>query len=327
VAATKQWLAQLDADDPEYDRLRCEALWVLQGHHAIDEELLRKVLQAKTPQARAAAMHIVADERAYLPEAFAMLKAGVEDEHPRVRLEAVRGLSFFSTMESVNAALAALDAPLDPWIRYTLEHTIGALEPAWSEAFQSGALANDNAQAQEFIARYVARRRPGLAAQRHLVVVLNPDAPANAREAGYESLERLDGNRDNGRDVFRRVCAACHRVRDTGYDFGPDLTDVGKRLKHRELIESIIEPSKKLDAKYITSTVITADGKALVGFVKEKTDKTLTLLMQEGKTQTLSTDEIDEIIEMKQSSMPENLAHTLAPGEFLDVIEYLRSLE
>jgi putative heme-binding domain-containing protein len=126
--------------------------------------------------------------------------------------------------------------------------------------------------------------------------------------------------------VFRRVCAACHRVGDSGYEFGPDQTDVGKRLTHREIIESIIEPSKKLDAKYITSSVITADGKALIGFVKEKTDKTLTLLMQEGKTETLALDDIEEIAEMKQSSMPENLASTLAPSEFLDLVEYLRSL-
>ena len=68
------------------------------------------------------------------------------------------------------------------------------------------------------------------------------------------------------------------------------------------------------------------DGKALVGFVKEKTDKSLTLLMQEGKTETLPLDDIEEIVEMKQSSMPENLANTLAPAEFLDLVEYLRSL-
>jgi putative heme-binding domain-containing protein len=293
----------------------------------VDPELLQSVLSAKAPQARAAAVHLVADERAYLPAAFEMLKAAVGDKHPRVRLEAVRGLSFFSTIEAVNAALAALDAPLDPWLRYTVEHTIGALEPAWSEAFQNGTLATDNPEAQEFIARYVARRRPGLAAQRHLQVVLNPDASPEARERGYASLERLEGDRRNGREVFRRVCATCHRVGDSGYEFGPDQSDVGKRLTHREIIESIIEPSKKLDAKYITSTIITADGKALVGFVKEKTDKSVTLLMQEGKTQTLALDEIEEIAEMKQSSMPENLAHTLAPTEFLDLIEYLRSLQ
>ncbi len=106
VRAVKQWVSALDASDPEYERLRCEALWVLQSHHAVDESLLEKVLQSKSPEARAAATHLVADEREYLPKAFDMLQRQVADEHPRVRLEAIRGLSFFPTMEAVDAALA-----------------------------------------------------------------------------------------------------------------------------------------------------------------------------------------------------------------------------
>jgi putative heme-binding domain-containing protein len=326
LEAVQKWLSQLDAEDSEFDRLRCEALWVQQQHHAVDEQLLRSVLQAKTPDARAVAMHIVADERDYLPSAFELLRDGVRDEHPRVRLEAVRGLSFFPTLESADAAIVALDAQVDPWISYTVEHTIGSLEPAWRGAFEAGTLAKNHSRTAEFVASYIARRMPGLAAQHHLQVVLNPDSGATARQYAYQILEGLEGNRRNGRDVFRRVCAACHRARNMGYEFGPDLEDVGQRLTRRELIESIIEPSKKLDVKYITSSVITAEGKAIVGFVKEKSDKSITLLLQEGKTETLSLDDIEEIEEMKQSSMPENLASTLAPAEFLDVIEFLRSL-
>jgi putative membrane-bound dehydrogenase-like protein len=326
VRAVMQWVSKLDASDSEYDRLRCEGLWVLQSHHAADAELLHNVLQSKTPEARAAAVHLAADERHYLPDAFSILKRHVADEHPRVRLEAVRGLSFFPTMEAVDAALAALDSPLDKWLDYTLEHTIGALEPVWSEAYSSGTLAKRNPEGHDFIASYVARRRPGLAAKSHLEIVRNSEASGEAREQGYAALEKLDGDRDNGRAVFRRVCTACHKVDDRGYDFGPDLSDVGKRLTRRELIESIIEPSKKVDPKYVTSTVITMDGKALVGFVKEKTEKSMTLLMQEGKQQKLSFDEIEEIVETNQSSMPENLASTLAPAEFLDVIEYMSEL-
>jgi putative heme-binding domain-containing protein len=283
-------------------------------------------LESKTPDARAAATHIVADDRAYVPSAFAMLREKVRDEHPRVRLEAIRGLSFFPTMESVDAALAALKSPLDSWITYTLEHTIGALEPVWRGAYENGKLAAGDQRAQDFVANYVARRQPGLAAQQYIKTLLNPDSSTDARERGYATLERLDGDRDNGRDVFRRVCATCHRVGTGGYEFGPDLSDVGKRLPRRELIESIVEPNKKLDAKYITSMVITADGRALVGFVKEKTDDSLTLLLQEGKQETLATDDIDEVVEMKQSSMPENLASTLSPTEFLDLIEFLSRL-
>jgi putative membrane-bound dehydrogenase-like protein len=327
AAAVRQWVAKLDANDPEYDRLRCEALWVLQSHHAVDAELLHSVLTAKSSHARAAATHLVADERDYLTGALDMLQARVNDPAPRVRLEAIRGLSFFSSMAAVESAFAALDSPLDPWLEYTLEHTLIALEPVWSKAFQGGTLTAGKPSAQSFMAELVARRRPGLAAASHLHVVVDPDRTAEVREHGYKSLERLRGNGGNGAAVFRRVCASCHKVQDTGYQFGPDLTDVGGRLNRRELIESIIEPSKKVDPKYVTTTIITAEGKAEIGFVAEKNDRSLTLLMADGKQKVVALDDIDDMYATNQSSMPENLASTLAPAEFLDVIEYLTTLK
>ena len=111
----------------------------------------------------------------------------------------------------------------------------------------------------------------------------------------------------------RRVCASCHKVGDTGYTFGPDLSDVGKRLTRHDLVESIIEPSKKVDPKYVTTTIITNDGKAIVGFILTKTKDSVTLLMAEGKQATIAIDDIDEMAETNQSSMPENLASTLSP--------------
>jgi putative heme-binding domain-containing protein len=116
-------------------------------------------------------------------------------------------------------------------------------------------------------------------------------------------------------------------VRDTGFQFGPELTDAGRRLNRRELIESIIEPSKKVDSKYVTTTVITVEGKTETGFVAQKNESSLTLLTAEGKQKTISLDDIDDTFETNQSSMPENLASTLAPEEFLDVIEYLTTLK
>jgi hypothetical protein len=36
LPVVKEWAAKLNPSDPVYDRLRCEALWVQQGHHAVD---------------------------------------------------------------------------------------------------------------------------------------------------------------------------------------------------------------------------------------------------------------------------------------------------
>ncbi len=323
LAAVDKWLAELDKNDPEYDRLRCEALWAEQGQHAVDEKLLSEVLAAKTPNARAAAIHLVVDERDYLPAALDLLQAGVRDENPRVRLEAVRGLSFFQTPSAVDAALAVLNSPTDPWIEYTLEHTLAALEPQWHDAYQSGKLAAGNERAQEFIAAYLQRRAPGIAAQGELKKLLNTENSGDVRAKAYAKLEAMRGDTKNGRAVFGRACASCHKLGDTGYTFGPDQSDVGKRLSRHEIVESIIEPSKKVDPKYVTTTIVTNEGKSLVGFITAKTKDSITLLMAEGKQETITNGDIDETLATNQSSMPENLASTLSPAEFLDIVEFL----
>jgi putative heme-binding domain-containing protein len=247
----------------------------------------------------------------------------VHDENPRVRLEAIRGLSFFPTLASAKAALAALDLPTDSWIEYTLEHTLVALEPAWKSAFENGSLGADNEKAKAFVDAYIARRAPSTLAQGQIKILVNPDNVGRKREKAYAAIEKLPGNVDNGSHIFGRVCASCHKLGDKGFTFGPELTDVGKRLNRHDIVESIIEPSKKVDPKYVTTTILTNDGKIVVGFILSKTKDSVTLLVAGGKKETIGTEDIDQMAETKQSSMPENLASTLAPSEFLDVVEYL----
>jgi putative heme-binding domain-containing protein len=265
----------------------------------------------------------VSDEAEYLPKAFQLLAAGVRDENPRVRLEAIRGLSFFPTLASAKAALAALELPTDSWIEYTLEHTLVALEPAWTNAFQDGSLTADNAHAKTFIDAYIARRAPSMRAQAHIKALVNPETSPKKRTKAYAEIEKLTGNVDNGSHIFGRVCASCHKLGKVGFTFGPELTDVGKRLSRHDIVESIIEPSKKVDPKYVTTTILTNDGKIDIGFILSKTKDSVTMLMAGGKQETIRTEDIDQMAETKQSSMPENLASTLAPSEFLDVVEYL----
>jgi putative heme-binding domain-containing protein len=117
-------------------------------------------------------------------------------------------------------------------------------------------------------------------------------------------------------------------VGDKGYQFGPELTQVAVRLNRHDLIESIVEPSAKMEQKYISEQVRTNDDEVLIGFVTSETDDELVLSLPEGKSRTLN--KADDIAERKralQSSMPENLGVTVAPTEFLDLIEYLTTLK
>ena len=67
-----------------------------------------------------------------------LLKRMVNDPEPRVRLEAVRALSFVPTAEAAEIALEALEHPVDYYLQYTLDSTITTLEKAWKPALTSG---------------------------------------------------------------------------------------------------------------------------------------------------------------------------------------------
>ncbi len=131
IAATKKWLAGLDTKDAEYEHHRLEGLWVHQWHNAIDEELLKQVLRSPDYRARAAATRVLCYWRGDVKEPLQLLQVQVNDEHPRVRLEAIRALSFFRGSEATKAidiVTESLIHPDDDYIKYTFKETMATLE-------------------------------------------------------------------------------------------------------------------------------------------------------------------------------------------------------
>jgi putative heme-binding domain-containing protein len=328
LPVVNQWVSLLNPSDPEYDRLRCEALWVQQGHHAVDPALLDQVLAAKTPDARAAAVRIAADERDWLPDVFRKLQAASQDDHPRVRAEAARGLSFYSTPESVNTLLAMAAGPTDYWLSYTIEAALAANEPVWRAAFQSNTIATDNPAGRKVLASIVYSSKAGAEAAPFLNRLLsNEKQSPDQRGRDIARLAVLNGNVAKGRDVFVRNCTACHKVGNgEGQEFGPNLERVATRLTRSKLVESVIDPNADVDPKYLSTRIVTIDGKTLTGLVVAETPTTVTIFDGKEKHE-VKKDDIDERVTLKQSSMPEGLAGTMAPAEFLDLMEYLASLK
>ena len=132
VAAAKKWAASLDKKEKDYEHHRLEALWVHQWHNIVDEDLLKQVLRSPDYHARAAATRVLCYWGNRVKDPIALLKVQVADEHPRVRLEAVRACSFFPSKESGEVALMALEKEADPakpdyYIKYCLDETMKEL--------------------------------------------------------------------------------------------------------------------------------------------------------------------------------------------------------
>jgi glucose/arabinose dehydrogenase len=133
LAATKKWVDQLDPQAKDYQHHLMEALWLHQWLNVVDEGLLRRMLRSPAHQARAAATRVLCYWRDRVQDPLSLLKAQAADEHPRVRLEAVRACSFFQTSQAAEVALLALEKEADPnhpdyYIKYCLDETMKALD-------------------------------------------------------------------------------------------------------------------------------------------------------------------------------------------------------
>ena len=132
TAATKKWIAGLSKTDPEYEHHRLEGLWVHQWHNVVDEALLKDVLKSPDHRARAAATRVLCYWRDRVKAPLELLKVQAADAHPRVRLEAVRACSFFTTSAAAEVALSALEKEADAnkpdyYIKYCLDETLKQL--------------------------------------------------------------------------------------------------------------------------------------------------------------------------------------------------------
>lgn len=132
------WLAQLNKEDKQYEHHRLEALWVYQNINAPSEKLLAEVLASPDHRARAAAVRVASQWQAKIKNPLAIYRAAVGDEHPRVRLEAVRALARFPSGDSAKYALFALDKPMDKFLDFALWQAMRDLQEQWLPAVREG---------------------------------------------------------------------------------------------------------------------------------------------------------------------------------------------
>lgn len=141
----------------------------------------------------------------------------------------------------------------------------------------------------------------------------------------------LEGNRDfdNGRNMFgATTCFACHRFGKEGGAVGPDLTSVRGKFSPRDLLESIIEPSKEISDQYGSTIFTLADGSQVVGRVANLNGDNLmvsTNMMDPHAFTNVDATKVVKTEESKVSMMPPGLLNMLKDDDILDLLAYLLS--
>ncbi len=161
-----------------------------------------------------------------------------------------------------------------------------------------------------------------------------PEAQRTKRLGTVVSLDELsrhEGDRERGRQLFHEAsgmqCRNCHQVEGRGRSVGPALDDIGRRLDRQQILESILEPSRKIDSKWISYSVSTKSGRVLSGLLTDRDEDRLVLRDVEGRDHQLSTDDIEELLAQQKSLMPELLYRELTAEQLADLLAYLTSLQ
>lgn len=135
-------------------------------------------------------------------------------------------------------------------------------------------------------------------------------------------------NYANGREAFlASQCVQCHRLNNEGGGIGADLSGAGAKYTRRDILESILEPSKVISDQYQNVTVTQRDGDEVTGVVVEDTPSQLVLVVNglTGQKVEVKKRDVKSRVPSKLSPMPEGLANILTKDEILDLIAYIES--
>jgi putative membrane-bound dehydrogenase-like protein len=162
---------------------------------------------------------------------------------------------------------------------------------------------------------------------RHLTAELFPPEQVGRRAdvlSTYRSVASLTGDPAAGVELFKKNCAACHVLGETGHAVGPDLA----ALRDRDvdyLVKNVLDPNAVIEPRFVNYQVRTHDGRWLSGVMKSETANALTLVAGNGATETIARPDVKEIRASSLSMMPEGFETALSPQQMADLIAHLKA--
>ena len=131
----------------------------------------------------------------------------------------------------------------------------------------------------------------------------------------------------HGRELFRTAsCVSCHKLGNAGNAFGPELALLDAKMTPIEVTRHILEPSLRIDEKYRSTTIVTADGRSITGLVFEESPTEVAIVenpVAKAEPLRIKKSDIDERTTSPVSIMPKGLLDKLTRDEVLDLIAYV----
>jgi putative heme-binding domain-containing protein len=131
-----------------------------------------------------------------------------------------------------------------------------------------------------------------------------------------------------GETIFwnKGACGQCHRIGTKGSSVGPDLTRIGRQRSVAYLRTSLLQPDADVTTGYATVTVVTRDGKKIVGVERNFDNFSAQLVDLSGKYYSFEREGVISMQREPRSLMPSTYGQLLSETEVDDLLAYLSSL-
>lgn len=145
--------------------------------------------------------------------------------------------------------------------------------------------------------------------------------------AAYSSV-LAGGDVDKGRNIFFRdqsaQCMRCHSYNDYGGNAGPRLNGVAKRLTPEQLLEALIEPSKRIAPGFGIVTVDLKSGGNIAGILQSERNDAIVLKVGEKPDTVISRTAIARVTSAPSSMPP--MRYLLTKRQIRDLLGFLSTL-
>lgn len=127
-----------------------------------------------------------------------------------------------------------------------------------------------------------------------------------------------------GRTLYEVLCAMCHRFGPIGQDVGPDLSTVNSRFGRKEILESMLWPSKTVSDQYESELFEMTDGKVHHGLLLRETATALQIrTVESAKPIVIAIADIQSRRKSPQSFMPEGLVDALSASDIANLVAFM----
>ena len=80
-----------------------------------------------------------------------------------------------------------------------------------------------------------------------MVLMAHYFASSDTSPHQVEAIADLTGDVTKGKSIFVNNCLSCHKIGGTGYEIGPDLTNIQNKFDKSVILKSIVNPDAAID--------------------------------------------------------------------------------